>query len=342
MFDLSSHLLEHRGVLPVPIIITEPAIGHGAGLLGVLFDQPLGQALSSSKGETGRAVPPNMTALGGFKTENGSWGALAGHHRTWNNDQWRYLGGLGKADMQFDYYGISGQPRGYRLDGIGLLQQLMMRAGDSNWFVGPRYVWLQAAPSFANGWPADLEGRPVPETRIGRLGLVVEHDTRDNIFTPRSGHFLEGEVVAARPALGGTTRYEQFNLRGFNWSPIGSSYVLGLRGDLQSTRGDVPFFALPYLKLRGLPALRYQDRNTAVAEAELWGQATPRWSLLGFVGAGRAWGRKQDFTEVNTVHAAGAGFRYLIAKQLGIHAGVDIARGPEETVLYLQVGSPWR
>ena len=38
----------------------------------------------------------------------------------------------------------------------------------------------------------------------------------------------------------------------------------------------------------------------------------------------------------------GTGFRYLIAKKLGIHAGIDVARGPEDTVFYIQVGSPWR
>jgi hypothetical protein len=36
------------------------------------------------------------------------------------------------------------------------------------------------------------------------------------------------------------------------------------------------------------------------------------------------------------------GFRYLIARLLGIHAGLDVARGPEGNAVYIQVGSPWR
>ena len=28
-FDASEHLLQHRGALPVPIVITEPAVGAG-------------------------------------------------------------------------------------------------------------------------------------------------------------------------------------------------------------------------------------------------------------------------------------------------------------------------
>lgn len=342
MFDVSRHLLDHRGILPVPIVITEPALGLGGGLVGVLFNQPLGETLSMTEQTGGRSPVPNLTAAGGFKTENGSWGLLLGHRRTWDQDRYRYLGGLGKADMQFDYYGFSGQPRAYRLEGIGLVQQFMARLGATNWYLGARYVWTQANPAFAQGWPAGLEGQPLREFRTGRLSVVVDHDTRDNLFSPRSGHFIEAEFVVARPVLGGNTHYDQFNVRGFHWQPLNHSFVLGLRGDWQASSGDIPFFAQPYLKLRGLPALRYQDRNAAGAEVELWWLATPRWSLLGFSGAGRAWGRQTDFNAARTVTAGGVGFRYLIARRLGVHAGLDVARGPEETVVYIQVGSAWR
>lgn len=342
MLDLSEYLLEHRGVLPVPLVITEPAVGYGGGLVGIFFDQPLGDALKTSLGETGKAIPPNMTALGGFGTENGTRGALAAHRHTWDHDRYRYLGGIGTVDAQLDYYGPLGRPRAYRLEGIGLMQQFQARAGDTDWFIGPRYAWVKVNPAFGEGWPPGLEGRPLREVRIGRLSLTVAHDTRDNIFTPTDGHLVESELVAASPQLGGTTSYQQFNIRGFNWLPVGKPFILGLRGDVQASRGDIPFFAKPFVSLRGIPALRYQDNNAAVAEVELWWQATPRWSLLAFSGAGRAWGRRDDFSQAETVTTTGGGFRYLIAKKLGLHAGIDVARGPEGRAFYIQVGSPWR
>jgi len=342
MLDLSEHLLEHKGMLPVPIIITEPAVGYGGGLAGLFFDQPLGEALKTRLGETGKAIPPNITGLGGFKTENGSWGGLFGHHHTWLRDRYRYLGGIGKAELTLDYYGLLGTPRAYQLEGVGLMQQLLARAGDTDWFLGARYAWLQVKPSFGAGWPDDLEGQPIKEVRIGRLSFLADHDTRDNIFSPTSGHFVEAEIVVARPGLGGTTSYEQVNLRGFDWLPLGKQFVLGLRGDVQASSGDIPFFARPFVYMRGVPAMRYQGDNAAVAEVELWWRTTPRWSLLGFTGVGRAWGGRNDFSEAETVTTVGTGFRYLIARKLGIHAGIDIARGPEDTAFYIQVGSPWR
>ena len=342
MFDMSDYLLEHRGVLPVPIVITEPAVGYGGGLVGVLFDQPLGDALKTSLGETGKPIPPNMTAIGGFGTENGTRGALLGHRHTWDHDRYRYLGAIGKVDARLDYYGLLGKPRAYQLDGAGLMQQFQVRLGDTDWFVGPRYAWLKVNPAFGDGWPADLDGRALPEVRIGRLSLTVAHDTRNNIFNPTSGHMVESELVAASPRLGGTTSYQQFNIRGFNWTPLGEPFILGLRGDVQTSRGDIPFFAKPFVSLRGIPAMRYQDDNAAVAEVELWWQATPRWALLGFTGAGRTWGKRTLFSQVETVSTVGGGFRYLIASKLGLHAGIDIAKGPEGRAFYIQVGSPWR
>lgn len=123
---------------------------------------------------------------------------------------------------------------------------------------------------------------------------------------------------------------------------MSKTLTLALRGDVQASQGNVPFFAQPFVNLRGVPALRYQDQNAAVAEAELWWRATPRWATLVFSGAGRAWGRRIDFSHAQTVPGDGAGFRYLIARRLGIHAGLDVAHGDNGTVFYIQVGSPWR
>lgn len=340
--DLSDYLLEHNGVLPVPIVITEPAVGYGGGLAGVFFDKPLGQALETSMGDGGRPVPPNITGVAAFKTDNGSWGGGVGHRHTWKHDKYRYGGGIGKANINLDYYGLLGRARQYNLEGAGLFQQFLARAGDSDWLFGGRYVLLKLDARFGEGWPDELGPAPQKKVGIGRLSFVVDSDTRNSIFSPTKGHFIETEVVQASPNLGGNTSYQQVNIRGFNWQPLGSQLVLGLRGDLQTSSGDIPFFAQPFINLRGVQAARYQNRNAAVAEAELWWRFNPRWSVLGFGGGGRAWGRKVDFGDADNITAGGVGFRYLVARKLGLHAGLDIATGPDGSIFYIQVGSPWR
>jgi hypothetical protein len=63
--------------------------------------------------------------------------------------------------------------------------------------------------------------------------------------------------------------------------------------------------------------------------------------VLGFVGGGRAADSMSDLASATTRSAYGAGFRYLMAKVLGMRVGIDVARGPEGTYWYLVMGSAW-
>jgi hypothetical protein len=43
------------------------------------------------------------------------------------------------------------------------------------------------------------------------------------------------------------------------------------------------------------------------------------------------------------VWSAGFGFRYLLARKLGLQSGVDLGFGPSgQKAVYIQVGSAWR
>jgi hypothetical protein len=90
-FDISNHLASATGFLPIPIIITEPAVGYGGGLLAAYFHG----SVEEWTARAGRFRPPNISLAGGFYTANGSWGVLAGHFGVWAQDRVRYLGAIG-------------------------------------------------------------------------------------------------------------------------------------------------------------------------------------------------------------------------------------------------------
>lgn len=68
---------------------------------------------------------------------------------------------------------------------------------------------------------------------------------------------------------------------------------------------------------------------------------SPRWSLVGFAGMGTAFNNLEELTPGDFAWNAGGGFRYLIARMLGLKMGIDIARGPETTAFYVVFGSSW-
>lgn len=119
-------------------------------------------------------------------------------------------------------------------------------------------------------------------------------------------------------------------------------FVLGLRFEGSTVDGDVPFFALPFIQLCGIPAMRYQDESVAVAEVEGRWRFWKRWSAVGFGGAGATNGELTDIYDDGTIFSGGVGFRYLAARALGLEVGIDVAKGPEDTAFYLVMGSSWR
>ena len=337
--DLSDYLLKHRGVLPIPILVTEPAVGYGGGLALAYFSQSFEERATASRAAGDPVVPPDISIGMGVKTENGTWAVGAAHMGFWDHDRWRYMGGIGKAELQLDYFSVSGDPRAYRLDAAAIIQQLLRRV-TPGWYVGARYAYASTQSRFSTGRPEEVSEREL-DTAIGRLGVVVDYDSRDNIFTPNRGTFFELEAAFARGAFGSDTQHETASMRVFTWFPMCDT-VIGVRGDARTSRGDVPFYAEPYISLRGVPAARYQDRSALVAEAEVRWNVTPRWAIVAFGGAGKAYGRRQAWDEAKTVGAGGVGFRYLVARKLGLYAGLDVARGPEEGAVYLTAGSAWR
>jgi len=345
--DTSEWLLERKGFLPVPILITEPAVGYGVGAALLFFRESIGEAVTKAK-ESGRLAPPDIYGVALAATENGTKVAGAFGMVTFAEQLWRWRGAVAHPDVNLDFYGANGSdsPRdlklGYNLEGWISTQQVMRRLGESENFIGARWIYLDLDTSFDASRPDPVLAPGGRAVRSSGLGLTFEHDSRDNFFTPSSGWKGYLESMFYSPDLGSDNKYETYRAYGFGYFPLKKDFILGGRLDGRAARGDVPFYQLPFIELRGIPAARYQDENAAVAEVELRWNATPRWALIGFLGGGRAWGSRTKFGDADTVTAWGVGFRYLIARRLGIYMGADVAKGPEETALYIQAGSAWR
>ncbi|MCD0505287.1 BamA/TamA family outer membrane protein [Bordetella petrii] len=340
-FDISNHLLERKGVMPVPVVITEPAVGYGGGLMLLYFSESLAEAGEKARAEGGTMAPPNVTGVGALGTENGSRGAGLFHFHSWGGDRYRYLGALGQGRLNLDYYGLRNYGRSYELKGTFLVQQLLARVGDSRWFVGPRYTYFSSRTRFTGEAATELD---VDERRrsIGKLGLVIDYDSRDNMFYPNKGSYAELEAQFARGWLGSSQSFETYRLRGYTWLPVHPKWTLGLRVDGQTSSGSVPFYAQPDVELRGVARGRYQDKTALATEMELRWNVTPRWSILGFTGVGKAYGRWKSFSEASSITSVGTGFRYLIARKLGLAVGIDVAHSRDQNAVYIQVGSAWR
>lgn len=345
--DMSEFIIDYKGFLPMPLVITEPAVGYGAGL-GLMFVRNSLRERTNEGQQSGHVTPPDVFGVAFAATENGTKFAAAGGMFSFgDNDRLRYRGGIARVDANLDFYGTGGnlgngdRSIGFNLDGWASSQQLLLRLGDSSNFLALRWIYLDLQVTFD---PTRAAPALAPSSRTltsSGIGPSLEHDSRDNIFTPNRGWQGALDALFYSPEIGGDEKFQTYRAHAFVFTPIGSELVLGTRLDARAARGDAPFYQLPFIDLRGIPKGRYQDDNVGAAELELRWNATRRWALIGFLGTGKAWGAER-FADANSIYAGGAGVRYLIARRLGIFMGADVARGPETTAFYIQVGSAWR
>jgi hypothetical protein len=347
-FDASEWLLDRKGFLPVPIVITEPAVGYGGGIAAVFFRDSMRDS-ASRKGPSGETIPPDILGVAAAATSNGTkFGGLGGI-ASFDDDHWRYRGGAARMSANLDFYGIGGvlggdgHKIGYNLDGWGSMQQVLYRLGSSNAWLTGRWFYLDTKQSLHtdNLANADLPSFAFAQRSSG-IGPTLEYDSRDNIFTPNRGWTGSLDLTFYDPAWGSDNRFQAYRAHVFAYWPLGRDFVLAGRLDGRAARGAVPFYFYPFVDLRGVPAGRLQDENTGVIETELRWNLTPRWALVGFIGAGRAWGMHEGFGDAPTAVGKGAGFRYLIARRLGLYVGLDYAKSQYDHAIYIQVGNAWR
>ena len=341
--DLSAFLESPVGFFPIPIIITEPAIGYGGGA-ALCFFHP-------HKGKGGKRVTPNISGVMGLGTQNKTWLAGAFHSHVFGNDKVRTLTAVAKPFVRIKYYGnnseiLSRFPVSLSMDSWVAMQRALVRIGDSKWFVGGSYVFFKTDVAvdtlsdftFLNPIIKRLRGT----STISMIKPRINYDNRDNVFTPTKG-FDAGVIFTYNASwLGADDDFYSFNEYLLAYVPIVPKLYSAYRFDGNHLIGDAPFYAYPYIQMRGIPAMRYQSDNTFVAETEWRYEVYKRWSLIGFTGAGKAFQSFDTFDNIEWAYTVGTGIRYKIAKIFGLRSGVDFAWGNgKDFAFYIVFGSSW-
>jgi hypothetical protein len=335
--DISNWLIDMKGVLVIPTLITEPAVGYGLAAAAVFFH-------SSYSEKNG---PPSMSGLLGGYTQNGTWMAGLFHIGYWKQDRLRYMGALARTNANLSFYGagyttiLESEPVNLNMDAWLLLQQLKGRIGSSHFFMGGRYLLLSTDNTFEV--PIDnpeFSGQEISST-LSEATLIINYDSRNNVFSALNGFYVDLSGTYSDTWFGGDALYARVALEALGYFPATSRLMVGLRYSSNYTFGDVPFYARPMIRMRGVPLMKYQNRNTLLIETEVSYAVAKRWNVLGFTGIGTAYESVSDFDKGRSVRTWGTGFRYLIARKLGAKMGVDLAASQDDFAFYIIFGSAW-
>ena len=346
-FDLSSYIIDANGFIPIPLIITEPALGGFGGLIVPVFLKKRPPYIDTIKGKV-EYTPVSPDVFGGTLgyTLNKTWLAAAFRSGTIIKSRIKYRIGGSFSNVNISYFRDlptgKEQEFAFNIQSYALLLQGIKRIGHSYWYAGGKYRLSQNKVAFKG---SDSLPSFVPEKDktgvISSLGAIIELDNRDNIFTPGKGMKLHADASVSDNVIGSDYDFWRIEYYLFLYHPVVKNVTAGIRIDGQQSTGDIPFYQLPYIELRGVPACRYQGRATILTEVEFRYDFYKRWSLMGFSGAGKAFDEWKNFGTSNTVWTYGSGFRYLLARKFGLRAGIDIAKGPEKWAYYIVFGNNW-
>jgi hypothetical protein len=348
-FDMSDRIIESGAFVPVPILITESALGSfGGGMAPVFIDR------NAPVERDGKQVPtlPNITAGAGAYTANDSWFLGAGRVASLPKHGIRYVVGAGYGDINLDFYETlpSGEAKAFGVNsrGSALLARVMKQVVDHRFSLGVQYALgsLKLRPLQSGELPPAATELSL-DSKVSTAALVAEFDGRDNIFTPDRGVKLHGQFSWSDEWLGSNYKYGRVNSYVYGYAPLGRwsedrGWIAAFRVDWQQVVDEPPFYLLPSIDMRGIPALRYQGRTNLLAETEQRIDFTRRWSVVLFGGLGKAFDDYSDFGDAELVYGYGSGFRYLVARKFKLRMGIDLAHGPEKWAYYIVFGTAWK
>jgi len=163
-FDISDFLSTKYGFMPMPIIVTEPAVGYGAGL-NLMF---LHDSLASS---VHRKSPPSISGVVGGGTENGTLFGAAYHLGFWKEDTIRTTTAVGALDVNMNFY-LRNLGIDMNLKGYAAYQEVMFRIADSNFFLGGNYLYVDIESKRNDGELPILDPLFEHQFKMGALCMI--------------------------------------------------------------------------------------------------------------------------------------------------------------------------
>ena len=318
----------------IPMIISNPTMGSGAGLSAAIFYQLDDESRTSG------------TALGAYYTLNDSW-IVALRQETYFSSGRHSLSGLAAAyRLNTEYFGI-GHEAGRKGESADLSERgFGVEVNYERRISGPLYAGImyrggQVESALEEG--ASIELPPGEEDLvISGLGGTLTYDSRDHELHPGSGTLLEVDAVVMAAAFGSDADYEALKLVYRKYVGIGGSHVLAFRATGCFMAGDVPYLDLCYYgadsDLRGYVAGQYRDRAMYAVQAEGRFQVYRRLGAVAFAGVGGIAPELSEFRGDEILPSVGVGVRVVVLERVDLTVGLDYAVGRDSDGWYLRLG----
>jgi outer membrane protein assembly factor BamA len=318
---------------PVPML--QPALGGGLVMVGMQFHPH----------DSGS--PANITGAAAGYTSTESYLIAVAHDHHLDGDLWRLQGAAGYAKFNLNFNGIGaeagdpGQSLSYSVEGT-FLEPRLLRKFSNGWSGGFSAQFLDAKVNFEDFESGDpildtITSEELSLTSIG-VGLITERDTRDYRFAPSTGKYFQATTSLFPSALSNDLDYRIYAGAYSQYWQVRSSTVLAVNVSTAYADGEVPFYRLSKLNIRGVSGDTYWDRFLLQGQAEVRQWVNGNWGAAVFAGYGGVSSSFKNLDGDKMILAGGAGIRYLVSSAQRIAVRLDIAKGQDDIMMYISVG----
>ena len=179
--------------------------------------------------------------------------------------------------------------------------------------------------------------------RASGFGILVNWDSRDNVFFTTDGGFYQISSMIYRDVLGSEHEFSEHRLDLRQYISVIPSHTLAFQVIFSSITGEPPFQKLSLLggqsMMRGYYQGRYRDKNMIAFQMEY--RIVPVWwrlGLVGFLGFGDVSDDVANFKLTDFKHSVGFGVRFPIIPEERINLRADFAVGEDTLKFYLNIG----
>ncbi|MCF8428933.1 MAG: BamA/TamA family outer membrane protein [Bacteroidia bacterium] len=199
------------------------------------------------------------------------------------------------------------------------------------------YLGLQSEQNLTNGY--DFKGDSLFDKKeiIGKngsftsgLGLVVSFDTRNQIYYPTKGHFIDITTLFNHTVFGSEFNFNNITIDARKYFKLWNENVLAIQGFANFNDGNIPFKQLAIIGsesyMRGYYNGRFRDNHAMAFQAELRKKVWGPISLTFFGGFGNV--ASQTSLLFNNIKPNyGMGFRAIAIRREHVNIRIDYGRG---------------
>jgi hypothetical protein len=295
-------------------------------------------------------LKPSTGVLGGFYTENKSWGIMAAEIARLSRDAWRLRGLVAHMDVRYDFFGIGEDagdagisvPVGQRLD-FGVASGL--RRVIPGLYGGAAVLYMGTEVRLRGDLPPEIAplDEDLARTTLFAPGLQAEYDTRDDDYWPTHGSLALLKGWFFTDAFGASREFQRY-MGGWSWYTRlrGERLLLATNITAAGAAGDAPSYLLPSVGagrfgLRGYTQGRYRDRIMTTAQSEVRWHSAKRFGATAFFGFGQVAPNLGDLGSATLLPAGGLGLRFKLTKEFPMHMRFDYAWGKNDNLFYFSV-----